>query len=137
MVVAITFKLKKIVFDIDFFSLKFFRTFDIFRAFSKIFRISKFILLFRNVTFSFVSNPTNIQFSNSEKRFCIKHKGVMLLLCEHKLEFDEKLFVSFVDFEKTFDRVKRTKLLKVLKKIGEDSQMKLLRRVHLKVLKLN
>ena len=43
----------------------------------------------------------------------------MRLLCERRLEFDEELFVCFVEFEIAFGRVKWTKLFEVLKKIGE------------------
>ena len=46
--------------------------------------------------------------------------AVMRILCERRLEFNEELFICFVDFEKAFDRVEWTKLLEILEKIGVD-----------------
>ena len=44
----------------------------------------------------------------------------MRILCERRLEYEGELFICFVDFEKAFDRLKWTKLLKILKEIGID-----------------
>ena len=46
--------------------------------------------------------------------------AVMRILCERRLEFNEELFICFVDFEKAFDRVRWTKLLEILEQIGVD-----------------
>ena len=45
--------------------------------------------------------------------------GVMRLLGERSIEFKKYVFVCFVDFEKAFDRVNWTKLMEILKQIGE------------------
>ena len=46
--------------------------------------------------------------------------GVMRMLCERSLEFNNNLYLCFVDFEKAFDRVRWTKLMDILEKIGVD-----------------
>jgi hypothetical protein len=45
---------------------------------------------------------------------------MLRIISEGTLEMDEKLFVCFVDWQKTFHRVKRTKLMQILKKTGID-----------------
>ena len=44
--------------------------------------------------------------------------GVMRVLIERSLEHDNEVYVCFVDFEKAFDRVVWSKLLKLLSEIG-------------------
>ena len=46
--------------------------------------------------------------------------GMLRILCERSLEFDNELFVCFVDFEKAFDRVNWVMMMDVLKKVGVD-----------------
>ena len=46
--------------------------------------------------------------------------GVMRMLVERSLEYDNEVFVCFVDFEKAFDRVNWIKMMEILKKIGVD-----------------
>ena len=59
--------------------------------------------------------------------------AVMRILCERRLEFNEELFICFVDFEKAFDRVRWTKLLEILEKIGVDwRDRRLIRNLYMK-----
>jgi len=46
--------------------------------------------------------------------------GVMRSICERSLEFGNDVYICFVDFEKAFDRVKWTKLMKILEDIKVD-----------------
>src|SRR6476661_6185522 len=46
--------------------------------------------------------------------------GVMRMICERSLEFGNKVYICFVDFEKAFDRVNWEKMMKVLQSIGVD-----------------
>src|SRR6476661_4071843 len=46
--------------------------------------------------------------------------AAMRIMCERSLEFGNDLFICFVDYEKAFDRLKWTKLMEILKKIGID-----------------
>jgi len=46
--------------------------------------------------------------------------GAMRILCERSLEFNNDLFVCFVDFEKAFDRVNWVKMMEILKKLQID-----------------
>ena len=46
--------------------------------------------------------------------------GVLRMLVERSLEFDNEMYVCFIDFEKAFDRVKWDVLMRVLKKLGID-----------------
>ena len=46
--------------------------------------------------------------------------GMMRIIAERSLEVDEKLCVSFIDWQKAFDRVNWTKLMQILKRIGID-----------------
>ena len=45
---------------------------------------------------------------------------MMRIIAERTLEIDEELCVCFIDWKKTFDRVKWTKLMQILKRIGID-----------------
>ena len=59
--------------------------------------------------------------------------AVMRILCEGRLEFNEELFICFVDFEKAFDRVRWIKLLEILEKIGIDwRDRRLIRNLYIK-----
>ena len=44
----------------------------------------------------------------------------MRILAERSIEHGQELFVSFMDFEKAFDRVKWEKLMEILKSVGVD-----------------
>ena len=44
--------------------------------------------------------------------------GMTRIIAERTLEVDEKLCVSFIEWQKAFDRVKWTKLMQILKRIG-------------------
>src|SRR6478736_4077327 len=44
----------------------------------------------------------------------------MRLICERSLEFENNVYICFVDFEKAFDRVNWEKMMKVLQSIGVD-----------------
>src|SRR6476469_2740569 len=46
--------------------------------------------------------------------------GVMRIICERSLEFENNVYICFVDFEKAFDRVNWEKIMKVLQSIGAD-----------------
>lgn len=46
--------------------------------------------------------------------------AAMRIMCERSLEFGNDLFICFVDYEKAFDRLKWTKLMDILKRIGID-----------------
>ena len=45
---------------------------------------------------------------------------MMRIIAEWTLEIDEELCVSFIDCQKTFDRVNWTKLMQILQRIGID-----------------
>ena len=45
-------------------------------------------------------------------------KAVMKILSERNLEHNQNVYVCFVDFEKTFDKIRWDKLLDILKNIG-------------------
>ena len=47
---------------------------------------------------------------------------MMRILAERTLEIDEELCVCFIDWQNAFDRVKLTKLMQILKRIGIDWQ---------------
>jgi hypothetical protein len=44
--------------------------------------------------------------------------GMLRIISERTLEIDEELSVSFIDWQKAFDRVNWTKLMQILKEIG-------------------
>jgi len=46
--------------------------------------------------------------------------GMMRIIAERNLEIDEELCSCFIDWRKAFDRVKWTKLMQILKRIGID-----------------
>src|SRR6476469_3840019 len=46
--------------------------------------------------------------------------GVMRMICKRSPEFGNDVYICFVDFEKTFDRVNWEKMMKVLQSIGVD-----------------
>ena len=46
--------------------------------------------------------------------------GVLRTLCERNIEFNNEIYICFVDFEKAFDRVNWRLLMDTLKKIGVD-----------------
>jgi hypothetical protein len=46
--------------------------------------------------------------------------GVMRMLCERSMEYGNKIFICFVDFEKAFDRVNWVKMMETLKTLGID-----------------
>src|SRR6478609_5648661 len=46
--------------------------------------------------------------------------GVMRMICERSLEFENNVYICFIDFEKAFDRVNWEKVMKVLQSIGID-----------------
>ena len=45
---------------------------------------------------------------------------MMRIIGERTLEIDEEMCVCFIDLQKTFDRVKWTKLMQILKRTGND-----------------
>jgi len=47
--------------------------------------------------------------------------GVMKCLSERSIEFNQDLYVCFIDYEKAFDRVNRRKVMEILHNIGVDS----------------
>ena len=46
--------------------------------------------------------------------------GMLRIISERTLEIDEELSVCFIDWQKAFDRVNRTKLMQILKEMGID-----------------
>jgi hypothetical protein len=46
--------------------------------------------------------------------------GVLRMLCERSMEFGKDVYVCFVDFEKAFDRVNWTKMMKILEDLRID-----------------
>jgi hypothetical protein len=46
--------------------------------------------------------------------------GMLRIISERTLEIDKELSVSFIDWQKAFDRVNWTKLMQILKKICID-----------------
>src|SRR5262245_27054721 len=46
--------------------------------------------------------------------------GVMRMLCERSLEYENEVYICFVDFEKAFDRVNWIKMMEVLKLLQID-----------------
>ena len=46
--------------------------------------------------------------------------GMMRIIAEQTLEIDEELCICFIDWQKAFDRVNRTKLMQILKISGID-----------------
>src|SRR6476469_5425016 len=46
--------------------------------------------------------------------------GVMRMICERSLKFGNNVYICFVDFGKTFDRVNWEKMMKILQSIGID-----------------
>jgi hypothetical protein len=51
-----------------------------------------------------------------------KELGMLRIISERTLEIDEELSVSFIDWQKAFDRVSWTKLMHILKETGIDWQ---------------
>jgi hypothetical protein len=46
--------------------------------------------------------------------------GVLRMMIERSIDFDNEVYVCFVDFEKAFDRVNWVKLMAILKNVGVD-----------------
>src|SRR6476469_7107576 len=44
--------------------------------------------------------------------------GIMRMTCERSLEFENNVYICFVDFEKAFDRVNWEKMMKVLQSVA-------------------
>jgi len=45
---------------------------------------------------------------------------MMRIIAERTLEIDEEFCICFIDWQKAFDRVNRTKLMQILKRTGID-----------------
>ncbi len=63
-------------------------------------------------------HPFREQAGAQSKRGCIEHIEALRLLTNVASREKRKLFVTFVDFSKVYDRVPRDKLFVILKRIG-------------------
>lgn len=62
----------------------------------------------------------NDQFGFRKGRGTRNTTALMRVLGERSVEYNQDMYVCFIDFEKVFDRVWWDKLLEILKKIGVD-----------------
>ena len=67
--------------------------------------------------------PFREQAGAQEKRGCLEHIVSLRLLCDMARRKKLKLFVTFIDFSKAYDRVPRDKLFRVLQRLGCGSAM--------------
>ena len=58
-----------------------------------------------------------------EKRGCLEHIVSLRLLCDTAKRKKFKLFVTFIDFSRAYDRVPRSMLFRVLLRLGCGSVM--------------
>ena len=93
-----------------------------FRTISLISHASKVVLriLARRLEKKSEEYMGNDQFGFRKERGTRDAIGVVRCLAERRMEFNEDMFVCFVDYEKAFDRVNWKKLMEVLIRIGVD-----------------
>ena len=60
----------------------------------------------------------NSQAGGQEKRGCIEHILALRLMFDYAIKENVKLFVLFIDFSKAYDKVPRSILFDILKKLG-------------------
>ena len=67
--------------------------------------------------------PFREQAGAQEKRGCLEHIVSLRLACDMARRKKFKLFVTFIDFSKAYDRVPRDNLFRVLQRLGCGSAM--------------
>ena len=67
--------------------------------------------------------PCREQAGAQKGRDCIEHIMTIRLLIDHAKKSKLKLYILFIDFEKAYDKVKRSKLIELLKSAGCGKQM--------------